>query len=273
MTNLVRKACLVVLLISVFQVNLKDCAEEKSGGWKHGTIKMKYKENATVDCSKIENVEFYIKKEGELNETQLTGSEKNVEIDKDKGILTLIDIRGPEINSEYYCKKGSKVIKEFKKEIEAHLYKPEKISQTISEGSRVEFKCTLLFGDKLDLKWNWKKNGTDVVQDDRINITSSDKESILSILKVNENDKGDYECEVNNKYGGHSEKLYLRVKDALAALWPFLGICGEVVILCIVLLIFEKKCTKKRQNPEEDNEQTHNLMGKEGETKKRIVKA
>lgn len=30
----------------------------------------------------------------------------------------------------------------------------------------------------------------------------------------------------------------------LAALWPFLGICAEVLILCIIILIYEKRRNK-----------------------------
>jgi len=29
-----------------------------------------------------------------------------------------------------------------------------------------------------------------------------------------------------------------------AALWPFLGICAEVLILCIIILIYEKRRNK-----------------------------
>jgi len=36
----------------------------------------------------------------------------------------------------------------------------------------------------------------------------------------------------------------VRVKDKLGALWPFLGICGEVIILCTIILIYEKRKSK-----------------------------
>lgn len=36
----------------------------------------------------------------------------------------------------------------------------------------------------------------------------------------------------------------LRVKDMYAALWPFLGICAEVFVLCAVILLYEKRRTK-----------------------------
>lgn len=37
---------------------------------------------------------------------------------------------------------------------------------------------------------------------------------------------------------------FVRVKDKLAALWPFLGICGEVFVLCAIILIYEKRRNK-----------------------------
>ncbi|CAL8138216.1 unnamed protein product [Orchesella dallaii] len=42
-----------------------------------------------------------------------------------------------------------------------------------------------------------------------------------------------------------SYEYYVRVKDKLGALWPFLGICGEVVILCTIILIYEKRRNKQ----------------------------
>jgi hypothetical protein len=39
----------------------------------------------------------------------------------------------------------------------------------------------------------------------------------------------------------------LYVKDKFAALWPFLGICAEVFILCAIILIYEKRRNKTEQ--------------------------
>lgn len=41
------------------------------------------------------------------------------------------------------------------------------------------------------------------------------------------------------------------VADKLAALWPFLGICAEVAILCTIIFIYEKRRTKRMQQEEE----------------------
>lgn len=47
----------------------------------------------------------------------------------------------------------------------------------------------------------------------------------------------------------------LRVKDKLAALWPFLGICAEVIVLCAIILIYEKK-RNKAELEESDTDQS-----------------
>lgn len=43
--------------------------------------------------------------------------------------------------------------------------------------------------------------------------------------------------------------------DKLAALWPFLGICAEVIILCAIILIYEKKRNKSEME-ESDTDQS-----------------
>ena len=90
--------------------------------------------------------------------------------------------------------------------------------------------------------------------DDHLTITTEQFETKLFIKNVGEADKGNYACLLSNAYGNATETIILRVKNPLAALWPFLAIVGEVVVLCVIILVYEKKCTKKNHN-EEDNEQ------------------
>lgn len=63
-------------------------------------------------------------------------------------------------------------------------------------------------------------------------------------------DRGVYTCFGSNTVmskhdidAAQSESM-VRVKDKLAALWPFLGICAEVFILCTIILIYEKRRNK-----------------------------
>ena len=91
-------------------------------------------------------------------------------------------------------------------------------------------------------------------------IESKDNSSVLTIKEVKDEDKGEYICMLKNVHGENSEKVNLRVKSALAALWPFLGIVAEVVILCVIILGYETRCGKKKQAEEEDIDAAQNLL-------------
>lgn len=45
--------------------------------------------------------------------------------------------------------------------------------------------------------------------------------------------------------------------DKLAALWPFLGICAEVIILCTIIFIYEKMRAKKMAQEDMREEAEH----------------
>lgn len=75
----------------------------------------------------------------------------------------------------------------------------------------------------------------------------------LTISKLIKNqtsmdDKGKYFCKAKDHMDSEEEAVgLLHVKDKLAALWPFLGICAEVFILCAIILIYEKRRNKTEQ--------------------------
>lgn len=66
-------------------------------------------------------------------------------------------------------------------------------------------------------------------------------------------DAGKYICKPADEHALNSTTV-LRVKDMYAALWPFLGICAEVFVLCAIILVYEKRRTK----PELDDSDTDN---------------
>lgn len=85
----------------------------------------------------------------------------------------------------------------------------------------------------------------------------------ITIMDINMNDhsktSGPIVCTAKyNLVPGTPETegvVYLVVKDKLAALWPFLGICLEVVVLCAIILVYEKK-RNKAELEESDTDQS-----------------
>lgn len=82
----------------------------------------------------------------------------------------------------------------------------------------------------------------------------------LMISNLNFDDRAQYTCVASNGISNETMTVLVRVKDKLAALWPFLGICVEVAVLCAIIFIYEKKRVKpdfeesdNDQNPENKN--------------------
>ncbi|XP_033926655.1 basigin [Melopsittacus undulatus] len=92
--------------------------------------------------------------------------------------------------------------------------------------------------------WIWYKHGQEPIINGsgRYIIKSSGNKTELRILKLNiEEDSGDYHCNATNAYGQGSATVNLRVRSRFAALWPFLGIVVEVLVLVTAIFIYEKR--------------------------------
>jgi len=90
--------------------------------------------------------------------------------------------------------------------------------------------------------------------------------------------RGYYRCTLNDI----SFTILLRVKDRLAALWPFIGILSIVLVLVIIIIIFErrqKSNTKSVPADDDEQDQANDALirsaarSSDNDNKKRAVKA
>ncbi|XP_023021980.1 immunoglobulin domain-containing protein Bsg [Leptinotarsa decemlineata] len=92
------------------------------------------------------------------------------------------------------------------------------------------------------------------------------KNGVFILLNVTKEDRGLVSCIGEDRALNETSKsdCLVRVKDKYAALWPFLGICAEVIILCAIIVIYEKKRNKTEleesdtdQSPDQKNTPDH----------------
>ncbi|KAH8409466.1 hypothetical protein KR222_006334 [Zaprionus bogoriensis] len=123
----------------------------------------------------------------------------------------------------------------------------------VVEGEKMVITCSVL-GYKPQLSWSFG-NYTNVSNSTGRYLLKADENkienAILMIDNVTLDDRGEYKCYGSNEattYGNGttpvSDATTVRVKGKFAALWPFLGICAEVLILCVIILIYEKRRNK-----------------------------
>lgn len=142
----------------------------------------------------------------------------------------------------------------------------------VVEGEKLRLQC-IAVGYKPVISWILPDNVTiedGVVDspDSRITIESEGdiEGNVLIIDPAERKDRGEYICEGRSADeilfkeiadGNHvTTKSFVRVKDKLAALWPFIGICSEVFLLCAIILFYEKRHSKNVEVDDSDTEQS-----------------
>jgi len=141
-------------------------------------------------------------------------------------------------------------------------------SRTITHGETLNLTCEVTGQPRPTVKWT--KDNEEIVADEHTEITESPGEwvpegSTLIIKNVDQADRGHYKCNITLLKDDGSQivittmETNVRVKGLYAALWPFLGIVAEVVILCAVIFFFE------RRRKDSDADESDTDTGKNGQ--------
>ncbi|KAM4889047.1 basigin isoform 1-T2 [Thomomys bottae] len=129
------------------------------------------------------------------------------------------------------------------------------------EGTSVTLICKSEIHPQIG-SWTWHKvvdshNELIIIDGNKYVENSTWVESELTInnLEVG-TDPGTYLCNATTEEGSGTATITLRVHSHLAALWPFLGIVAEVLVLLTIIFICEK-----RQKPSRDADADEDELG------------
>lgn len=123
-------------------------------------------------------------------------------------------------------------------------------NMAVVEGEKLQIHCKAFGTDPVV---TWKIGNNETLDRTRVTLKEDSdhvKDAILVIEHTVLEDRNMYNCTATNQATGHQkyeaaeQGSYVRVKGKLAALWPFLGICAEVFILCAIILVYEKRRNK-----------------------------
>uniref|UniRef100_A0A1B6M8H5 Ig-like domain-containing protein n=1 Tax=Graphocephala atropunctata TaxID=36148 RepID=A0A1B6M8H5_9HEMI len=142
---------------------------------------------------------------------------------------------------------------------------------TVIEEEKLKLECIVIGSPPPTVEWK-VGNMSYADSEGRVKLSTDPikkiKNNILELEPIRMSDRGEITCSAHNLattiVDANESKVFIRVKDKYAALWPFLGICAEVIVLCTVIFIYEKKRNKAEleesdtdQSPEQKNTPDH----------------
>lgn len=176
------------------------------------------------------------------------------------------------LKDQFSCNLVSKDTKEIVASAQFQLYgKPtvKIVSQgTFIEDHKILLECQALGHPKPHIEWRYEDT-TFAHSFGRFKLKDNMEKGLLNYyLQVDEadmSDRGEYACRAYNDITNSTEAtIFVRIKDKYAALWPFIGICVEVIVLCAIIFVYERKRNKSEidesdtdQSPEQKNTPDH----------------
>ena len=227
-----------------------------------------YKQAAPQDlhCSlaaKDETVKWF--KDGE----PVVDKEKEYLIIPENQTLRLLKI-DPKLIGIFVCKYNTSMELPFLVKVRPYVTPFDK-TRNVIQGDPLRLDCKA-WGIP-DVKVAWFHGETPLIPDDSGKITlkssgggSGDsfpevQNATIRIVEMDYAEAGNYSCRVTNTINGVditvNATVLVQVKDKYAALWPFLGICVEVAVLCTIILIYERRRAKRIEEEERQEEAAH----------------
>lgn len=131
-------------------------------------------------------------------------------------------------------------------------------SKNLVEGDPLVLECEAAGNPEPVISWLKDHEAIDT-SDPRLSFSAKNgiANATLRLEELQFEDRAEYTCVAVNFLGNATSTILVRVKDKLAALWPFLGICAEVAILVIIIFIYEHRRSKKLEELDAREEADH----------------